>query len=292
MNVFGAPAGSGSGRGGRLQHHDRGPRRRRACEVLAAARRDEPHRARPTSSRQLAGLFTVFKANSPQLLPRRRPRPRAWRTGVDLRDVFADAAGLPGLALRQRLQPLRPHLAGGRAGRRAFRDELEDVKRLKVRNTQRRDGAAGRGGRRSQRRSAGRWSSRATTCTPPPSINGNVRAGRQHRRGDRGRWKRAGRTRTCRDRWPSSGPSWTFLEIAVAATPAMLVFALVGGVRVPGAGGPVRELGAAAGRHPGGADVRARRRSAGVAGRPSRTSTSSRRSASWCWSAWRARTPS
>ena len=60
---------------------------------------------------------------------------------------------------------------------------------------------------------------------------------------------------------------------------------------VPGAGGPVRKLVAAAGRHPGGADVpavRHRRR-----GRwRTWTSTSSRRSASSFWSAWRARTRS
>ena len=57
------------------------------------------------------------------------------------------------------------------------------------------------------------------------------------------------------------------------------------------AGRPVRELVAAAGGDPGRADVPAERpgrRRAGAAW----TSTSSCRSASWCWSAWRARTPS
>ena len=64
-----------------------------------------------------------------------------------------------------------------------------------------------------------------------------------------------------------------------------------GGAGVPGAGGAVRKLVAAVGRHPGGADVPAvlhRRRGH----RPGWTSTFSRRSASWCWSAWRARTRS
>ena len=61
---------------------------------------------------------------------------------------------------------------------------------------------------------------------------------------------------------------------------------LVGAVRLPRAGGAVRELVAAAGGHPGRADV-----PAGGAGRrrgcAAWTSTSSRRSASSCWSAWR-----
>ena len=60
---------------------------------------------------------------------------------------------------------------------------------------------------------------------------------------------------------------------------------------VPGAGGAVRELVAAAGRHPGRADVPAQRDHRREH-RRTWTSTSSRRSASWCWSAWPARTPS
>ena len=64
-----------------------------------------------------------------------------------------------------------------------------------------------------------------------------------------------------------------------------------GGAGLLRAGRPVRELVAAAGGDPGRADVPAERaggRRPGAAW----TSTSSCRSASWCWSAWRARTPS
>ena len=63
------------------------------------------------------------------------------------------------------------------------------------------------------------------------------------------------------------------------------------GAGLPGAGRPVRKLVAAAGGHPGRADVLAlldRRRATSRRW----TSTSSRRSASSCWSAWRARTRS
>ena len=63
------------------------------------------------------------------------------------------------------------------------------------------------------------------------------------------------------------------------------------GVRLPRAGRAVRKLVAAAGGDPGRADVSAgrdrRRRSCAAW-----TSTSSRRSASWCWSGWPARTRS
>ena len=65
----------------------------------------------------------------------------------------------------------------------------------------------------------------------------------------------------------------------------------VGRERLPGPGGAVRELVAAAGGDPGRADVPAL-----FAGRAcctrAATSTSSCRSAWWCWSAWRARTRS
>ena len=65
----------------------------------------------------LTGVFTGFQINVPQLVRRRRPREgeAAGRRSRRLRDD----ADLPGLALRQRLQPLRPHLPGHCAGRRA-----------------------------------------------------------------------------------------------------------------------------------------------------------------------------
>ena len=52
------------------------------------------------------------------------------------------AAGLPRLGLRQRLQQVRPHVPGPRAGRPVPR-RPEDIRRLEVRNRTGRDGAAG-----------------------------------------------------------------------------------------------------------------------------------------------------
>ena len=50
-------------------------------------------------------------------LPRRRPHRPACSRGSKLQRRLRDAAGLPRLALRQRLQPVRPDLAGHRPGR-------------------------------------------------------------------------------------------------------------------------------------------------------------------------------
>ncbi len=87
---------------------------------------------------------------------------------------------------------------------------------------------------------------------------------------------------------------WTelmFMQIRAAANTAHVRLRAVGRQRLPGPGGLVRELGAAAGGDPGGADVPALLAWPACCARAG-TSTSSCRSAWWCWSAWRARTPS
>ena len=77
-------------------------------KVVAAARADAGARER------VLGLRDQCAAN---------PRQRRSRQGASARRVAArsvrDHAGVLGLALRERLQPLRPHLSGHRAGRRA-----------------------------------------------------------------------------------------------------------------------------------------------------------------------------
>ena len=78
-------------------------------------------------------------------------------------------------------------------------------------------------------------------------------AGRQLRPGASTPW-RSRPTRSCP---PAMAFEWTelaYLQIQAGNT-AMIVFALGGGAGVPGAGGAVRELVAAAGRHPRRADV-------------------------------------
>ena len=81
----------------------------RSIAVIDAVRR------RATRSRT---CFCVFRANAPQLYRRPQPRP-VPDPGRQPGRRLHHAADLPRLALRQRLQPLRPHLAGGRPGRAA-----------------------------------------------------------------------------------------------------------------------------------------------------------------------------
>ena len=58
---------------------------------------------------------------------RRHRRTKAQKLGVPIERRLRHAADLPRLGLRQRLQPLRPHLAGDRAGRPPFRLEPDDI---------------------------------------------------------------------------------------------------------------------------------------------------------------------
>ena len=149
------------------------------------------------------------------------------------------------------------------------------------------DGPAGHAGQRCAR-SAARSRSRATTSTPPPPITGNVQPGVST--GD------AIQTidRLADETLPlSMKTEWTelmFMQIRAGNT-AHVRLRAGGRLRLPGPGGAVRELDAAAGGHPGGAAVPAL-----LGGRravhATATSTSSCRSAWWCWSGWRARTPS
>ena len=64
----------------------------------------------------LTGLFSGFQVNVPQLYVD-VDREKAKAQGVDLDDTLRHDADLPRLALRERLQPLRPHLPGDGAGR-------------------------------------------------------------------------------------------------------------------------------------------------------------------------------
>ncbi len=63
------------------------------------------------------GPLQQLPRRHPLALPRHRPRPGEDDGRFDDRNL-QHAAGLSRLALRQRLQPLRPHLAGERPGRR------------------------------------------------------------------------------------------------------------------------------------------------------------------------------
>ena len=77
-----------------------------------------PTTSSPTAQRHAGPARSVHQLPGQHALavPRHRPRPRQDDGRLDGRGV-QHAAGLPRLALRQRLQPLRPHLAGQRPGR-------------------------------------------------------------------------------------------------------------------------------------------------------------------------------
>ena len=255
--------------GRRLQVHHRGPRRpgdldalqKQTDNLVAAANKDR---------QGSKGLFTVFRANSPQLYVDIEPRPvpDAWASTPS--DVFSTLQIYLGSLLRQRLQPLRPHLAGGRPGRRRrSATTSSDVKRLKVRNAAGEHGAARRRAQRPRDRRPAH-PRRATTCTPPPPSSAPRRPAsaparrieameRPGRRGAAaGHGLRVDRDQlTCRSTLP--GNIWN-----------NLIFPLARGVRVPGAGGAVRKLVAAAGRHPRRADVHLLGSLAGVGASPAR----------------------
>ena len=78
---------------------------------------DDDRRRRQPRRRACKDLFTSFRANTPWLYLD-IDRDQGQDAGRLDRRPLQHAAGLPRLALRQRLQPLRPHLAGERPGRR------------------------------------------------------------------------------------------------------------------------------------------------------------------------------
>ncbi len=110
-------AGARRGAGRRIHDHDRRPRR------PGAARRS---RNTPKSIVEPANQQPELTPSSGMRATRRCSGPTSPRSyldvdrtacmlkGVDLQDAFVDAAGLSRLAVRQRLQSLRPNLAGDR----------------------------------------------------------------------------------------------------------------------------------------------------------------------------------
>ena len=81
-----------------------------AADGLAASGNEQPG---------LVGLFSAFRAQTPQMYVD-IDRERCKAMGVPLERSLPDAAALSGRLLHQRLQPVRPHLAGQSAGRSAL----------------------------------------------------------------------------------------------------------------------------------------------------------------------------
>ncbi len=137
----------------RIQGH--GPRRRRSrarhlqetADDLAATGNEQPG---------LVGLYSAFRARTPQMYVN-VDRERCKAMGVGLDEVFLTLQLYLGGYLHQRLQPVRPHLAGQSAGRSRPADARPGSP-IESPQLQWRDGAAGkrRGNQRNRRARAGR----------------------------------------------------------------------------------------------------------------------------------------
>ena len=161
------------------------------------------------------------------------------------------AADLSRLGLRQRLQPVRPHLPRDRAGRRA---PIGSTPRTCSRS------ACAIPAARPCRSapsppcatSPAPIACRATISIRRPSSTAPPRPA--IRRGRRSRSCRSSPPRRCRDGFSYEWTTLAFQQLRAGNT-AMFAFVLGGGVRVPGAGGAVRKPDAAARGHPDRADV-------------------------------------
>ena len=151
VNVFGAPPVEGLGTAGgfKIVIEDRGD----AGLDGAARRRPTASSADGNDTPELQDLFTSFRANTPWLyldIDRTQAKTHGRVDGRGLQH----AAGLPRLALRQRLQPLRPHLAGQRAGRRRLPQAGRGPQAAQGAQRPGRDGAVRRARQRARRERA------------------------------------------------------------------------------------------------------------------------------------------
>ena len=238
----------------------RRPGHRRRVQIVIEDRGDNGLDALQQVSRQivmkaqrtpgLRGAVHQFPRRHALAVSRHRPRRREIDGRVDGRSL-RHAAGQFRLAVRQRLQPLWPHLAGERAGRRRYRMQVDDLKRLKVRNDQ------------------GQMVPFAAIATPhevtgpvmldalqPVSVGARStptpRRARVPARRSSGCERR--RRRICCRPCGPNGPNWRYLQLAGGQHGHVRVPA-GRGAGVPGAGRAVRKLGAAAGGDSGRADV-------------------------------------
>ncbi|HEY1192117.1 MAG TPA: efflux RND transporter permease subunit [Gemmata sp.] len=132
VQVFGAPAVSGLGRAGgfRIMIEDRG-------DVGPATLQGQTEEFIRTANQQeqVVGLFTVFKTNSPQLVLRINVDACLERQ-VDIGDVYAALQGTMGSRYANDFNRFgRTWQVNIQADDR-FRNQIEDVKHLKVRNKQ------------------------------------------------------------------------------------------------------------------------------------------------------------
>ena len=225
------PAGA---RGGDAGHRRRGPTRRRASPASSRCSTPARRRSTPTS--------TACKRRDDRRA--RRPRLRGARESISAPTYVNDFNYL-GRTYRVTAQ------ADG-----AFRQDLRDIGNCKTRSDS--GGMVPLSAVASFRDSPAPTACRATTSIRPPKCRAQPLPGLLDRPGagrdgeDRGRGAAARAS-------ASNGPS-SRCRRSSPATPALLDLRRVGGVRLPAARGPVRELDAAARGDPDRADVPARRR--------------------------------
>ena len=224
---------------------------------------------------QLASVFTTYAAADAADQPQARPRARPGAGRVDLRHLLGDADDAR-RHLHQRLQPVRPDLAGEGAGRRARSQQRQrHLPRARALVERRAAAAAGRGQRRADHRAV------LDRALQQPALGGaERRAGARllvgpgdRRHGDARQVDAARRLRLRMDRHGAAGEG--------GERPDRLHPGAGRAVRLPLPGRPLREHGdpdrrAAVGRG------RPVRRGAGAATSPVSTTTSSPRSASSC----------
>ena len=153
---------------------------------------------------------------------RRRPREGA-RPGRGAGRPVRHHAGLSGLALRQRLQPLRPHLSGQRPGRPALPPAAEDI--AAPADPQRRGRRWSRWAPSSPRsETTGPERTAHYNGYPTAEINGGPAPGYSHRPGAEGRWRRS----PARTLPNGMGYEWTELtyQQILAGNTAIYVFPL------------------------------------------------------------------
>jgi hydrophobe/amphiphile efflux-1 (HAE1) family protein len=130
VNVFGAPAVSGLGRAGgfRIMIEDRGDV---GPHVLQGQTQNLIEKA--NQQPQVSGLFTVYKTNSPQVFVD-VDRAACMAHGVDLVAVYATLQASMGSRYANDFNLFGRTWQVNVQSDSRFRDELEDVRRLKVRN--------------------------------------------------------------------------------------------------------------------------------------------------------------
>ncbi len=176
--------------------HTRSGRRRRIRGLRAGPHRSRPaaagagdqrlHRRAGQATRRSTGLNTFFRPTVPQLRVE-VDREKALVAGRAGERRVRRAAGADGLAVRQRLQQVRPHLPRDDAGRRARTAPSPRTSATSTcaRTTTRHDSAQGADQR--DRHHRPRADSNATTATSPPRCSAAPSPASARARRSRGR---------------------------------------------------------------------------------------------------------